>query len=98
VGAQLPSDTEARVTAAVLAASGDSYDYMIAGMEELARVLYADGTREFDPNSAIAQILDPDAFAQSSGTPAAVWIALIVVLGVGVVLAVALRRRKKKAN
>jgi hypothetical protein len=39
-----------------------------------------------------------DRYEEAGKIPAAVWIALIVVLGVGIVLAVALRRRKKKAN
>lgn len=96
VAMMLPDDAETRLISAMLEADGDDYDRAIAGLEELARILYADGTREYSEFSGIALALDPDAFAESSGVPVAVWIALAVVLLAAALLAVGLRRRKKR--
>lgn len=96
VKTMLPDDAESRLLDAMDHTEGDDYDRAIAALEELARMLFAGGTREYGEFSGIALALDPDAFAESTGVPAAVWVALAVVLAAAIVLAVLLRRRKKR--
>ncbi len=96
--AQLPADADERIAAALSDAADSGFARALAGLEELARILFADGTREYGAFSGVALALDPDAFAEPSGTPAAMWAALAVVLLAAALLAVCLRMRKKRVG
>jgi hypothetical protein len=98
MGDILPADAADRLKTAMESADGDGYDHALAGLTELAKILFADGTREYDPNSGIALALDPDAFAESGSFSPAVWIAiaagiLIVLAAISVIIA-----RKKRTH
>lgn len=92
--AGLTEDDAAQVAQAMEAAEGDCYAHLVAGLEELTRLLYLDGAREYAATSAIAQIVNPNADSASGGVPVAVWVALAVVLCAAVALALALRKKK----
>ena len=97
-GDALPADAADRLKTAMESAEGDGYDHAMAGLTELAKILFADGSREYDPNSGIALALDPDAFAESSSFPPAAWAAiaagiLIVLTAISVIIA-----RKKRTH
>ena len=98
MGDILPADTAERLQAAMESADGDGYDHALAGLTELAKILFADGSREYDPNSGIALALDPDAFAEHSSFSPAAWVAiaagiLIVLAAISVLIA-----RKKRTH
>ena len=69
----------------------------MAGLTELAKILFADGSREYDPNSGIALALDPDAFAESGTTVPTVWIAVAAIAAFALA-AVAVIVCKKRAH
>ena len=76
MGDILPADAADRLKSAMESAEGDGYDHAMAGLTELAKILFADGSREYDPNSGIALALDPDAFAETGAAVPTVWIAV----------------------
>ena len=72
--AELPADAADQLCTALRATDGDAYARTTAALETLAKILFADGSREYDPNSGIALALDPDAFAETVPAVPAVWI------------------------
>ncbi len=64
--ALFPDDVQTRICDAMAHAEGGSYEHVLAGLEELARVLFEDGPREYSPYSGIALALDPDAFGENA--------------------------------
>lgn len=77
-------------------AEGDGYDRAMAGLNELAKILFADGSRAYDPNSGIALALDPNAFEESTAFPVpAVAANAAAVVVIAAVTAIVLIRRKK---
>lgn len=98
MGDILPADAAERLAAAISGAEGDGYDRAMAGLKELASILFADGAREYDENSGIALALDPDAFEESAAFPVAAvaGITAVVVIAVGVLLVILRRKRRRK--
>ncbi len=95
MGDFLPADAADRLKTAMESAEGDGYDHAMAGLTELAKILFADGTREYDPNSGIALALDPDAFAETVPAVPAVWIAVAALAAFALAAVAALLCLKK---
>ena len=92
----IPTD---RLKSAMESADGDGYDHAMAGLTELAKILFADGSREYDPNSGIALALDPDAFAESGTTTVpTVWIAVAALAAFALAAVAALLCLKKNRS
>ena len=98
MGDILPADAADRLKSAMESAEGDGYDHAMAGLTELAKILFADGSREYDPNSGIALALNPDAFTESSATVPAVWIAVAALAAFALAAVAALLCLKKKRS
>ena len=95
MGDTLPADAADRLKTAMESAEGDGYDHAMAGLTELAKILFTDGSREYDPNSGIALALDPDAFAESDSTVPTVWIAVAALAAFALAAVAALLILKK---
>ena len=97
-GDALPAGAADRLKSAMESADGDGYDHAMAGLTELAKILFADGSREYDPNSGIALALDPDAFAESGTAVPAVWIAVAALAAFALAAVAVLLCLKKKRS
>ena len=91
----IPTD---RLKSAMESAEGDGYDHAMAGLTELAKILFADGSREYDPNSGIALALDPDAFAETGAAVPTVWIAVAALAAFALAAVAAMLCLKKKRS
>ena len=98
MGDILPAGAADRLKSAMESAEGDGYDHAMAGLTELAKILFADGSREYDPNSGIALALDPDAFAESGATVPTVWIAVAALAAFALAAVAVLLCLKKKRS
>ena len=98
MGDALPADAAERLAAAISGADGDGYDHAMAGLTELAKILFADGSREYDPNSGIALALDPDAFAETGTAVPTVWIAVAALAAFALAAVAVLLCLKKKRS
>ena len=98
MGDILPAGAADRLKSAMESAEGDGYDHAMAGLTELAKILFADGSREYDPNSGIALALDPDAFAESGTAVPTVWIAVAALAAFALAAVAVLLCLKKKRS